>query len=143
MKKSMNDDETQIRNMYERWADAVRSNDIEAYIACLDKKITMRPLGGPTIDGHDGYREFLKPVFSSAKYDSDGDGEHQIEIFGDFAIVRVRHTIHLKFEGSATSIQSEGALQKEVNISDYLDVLKRQDDGNWKVLVHTWMEVED
>jgi len=139
----MLEDEAKIRSMYDRWSEAVRAKSIDGYIGCLDEKITMRPPGGPTIDGHDAYRQFLKPVFESASYERTTDDDYHIEIFGDFAIVRIRQTIRLTLIGGAVRVESEGALQKTATTSDYLDVLKRQDDGEWKCLVHTWKEVED
>lgn len=139
----MGEDEIKIRKMYDRWSQAVRSQSIDGYISCLDDNIVMRPPGGPDIVGLDGYRAFLKPVFESATYERTTDDDYHIEIFGDFAIVRIRQTIHLTFIGEAKTVASEGAIQKHVTTSDYLDVLKRQDDGTWKCLLHTWQEVED
>lgn len=138
----MKDDEVKIRAMFERWSTAVKSENIEGYISCLDKKITMRPPGGPTIDGHDNYRQFLKPVFESAIYTRSTDDDYHIEVFGDFAISRIRQTIHLEFKGDTTAVASAGAIQKNTTTSDYMDILKRQEDGEWKCLVHTWQVVE-
>jgi len=138
----VNDDEAKIRALHARWGEAVQAKSIDGYVSCLDEKITMRPPGGPTIDGRDNYRAFLKPVFEAASYSGSSDGDYDIEIFGDFAISRIRRTIHLKFNEGATSVASAGAIQTTTTTSDYMDILKRQDDGDWKCLVHTWQVVE-
>lgn len=139
----MHEDEKKIRELHERWGTAVRASSIEGYIDCLDEKITMRPPGGPTIDGHENYRKFLGPVFEAATYKGEMHGDYDIEIFGDFAISRNRQTVYVTFKDGATNIASEGALQNTVNTSDYMDILKRQDNGEWKCLVHTWQAVTD
>ena len=131
-----------IEALYSRWMGAVKDKDIEGYIDCLDESVTMHPPDGPAVRGHDGYRTFLKPVFEAASYDGTSHGKRQVEIIGSLAITRIHHTMYLNYEGDATSVDSEGALQKNVTASEYLDVLKKQDDGSWKCLVHTWREID-
>ena len=135
-----NKDNSLIKKLYETWHEAVESSNIDGYINSLDKNITLIPPGGPVISGAENYREFLGPVFESATYKIQ-DGEYDIEVIGDIAIVRSRQTVYLTFKDSANHIQSEGALQDNITTSDYLDILKRQEDGSWKCLVHTWQLV--
>ena len=135
-----NQDNSSIKKLYETWHRAVESSNIDGYINSLDKNITLIPPGGPIISGVENYREFLGPVFKSATYKIQ-DGEYDIEVIGDIAIVRSRQTVYLTFKDNANQIQSEGALQDNITTSDYLDILKRQEDGSWKCLVHTWQLV--
>tara|TARA_B100001741_G_scaffold91445_1_gene74965 strand:- start:37 stop:549 length:513 start_codon:yes stop_codon:yes gene_type:complete len=135
-----NQDDSSIKKLYETWHRAVESSNIDGYINSLDKNITLIPPGGPIISGVENYREFLGPVFKSATYKIE-DGEYDIEVIGDIAIVRSRQTVYLTFKDNANQIQSEGALQDNITTSDYLDILKRQEDGSWKCLVHTWQSV--
>ena len=135
-----NDNNASIKKLYETWHSAVESSNIDGYINSLDKNITLIPPGGPIISGAENYREFLGPVFKSANYKIQ-DGEYDIEVIGDIAIVRSRQTVYLTFKDNANQIQSEGALQDNITTSDYLDILKRQEDGSWKCLVHTWQLV--
>jgi len=129
-----------IKLLYENWHRAVESDDIDGYINSLDKNITLIPPGGPIISGLENYRVFLGPVFKSASYKIKA-GDYDIEIVGDIAIVRSRQTVYLTFKNNENKIESEGALQNNITTSDYLDVLKRQDNGSWKCLVHSWQEV--
>ena len=135
-----NKDNSLIKKLYETWHEAVESSNIDGYINSLDKNITLIPPGGPIISGAENYREFLGPVFESATYKIQ-DGKYDIEVIGDIAIVRSRQTVYLTFKDNANQIQSEGALQDNITTSDYLDILKRQEDGSWKCLVHTWQLV--
>tara|TARA_B100000676_G_scaffold307826_1_gene367161 strand:+ start:370 stop:876 length:507 start_codon:yes stop_codon:yes gene_type:complete len=138
---NLDNDIIAIKELYETWHDAVEASSIDGYINSLDKNITLIPPGGPIITGSENYREFLGPVFESATYKI-SDDEYDIEVIGDIAIVRSRQTVFLTFKGNENIIQSEGALQKNITTSDYLDVLKRQNDGSWKCLVHTWQVVD-
>ena len=135
-----NKDNSLIKKLYETWHEAVESSNIDGYINSLDKNITLIPPGGPVISGAENYRDFLGPVFESATYKIK-DGEYNIEVIGNIAIVRSRQTVYLTFKDNANKIQSDGALQDNITTSDYLDVLKRQEDGSWKCLVHTWQLV--
>ena len=136
----LDNDITSIKKLYETWHDAVEESSIDGYINSLDRNITLIPPGGPIITGSENYREFLGPVFESATYKIKDD-EYDIEVIGDIAIVRSRQTVFLTFKGNQNTVQSEGALQNNITTSDYLDILKRQKDGSWKCLVHTWQEV--
>ena len=117
-----NKDNSLIKKLYETWHEAVESSNIDGYINSLDKNITLIPPGGPVISGAENYREFLGPVFESATYKIQ-DGEYDIEVIGDIAIVRSRQTVYLTFKANANKIQSDGALQDNITTSDYLDVL--------------------
>ena len=63
------------------------------------------------------------------------------EIFGDIAIIHSHLTVNLTFKDGASSIASEGAIQDNVSEGKYLDVLRKQEDGSWKCLVHTWEQI--
>ena len=139
---NLNNDRMDIINLYKSWHDAVENSNIDGYINSLDKNITLIPPGGPIISGSDNYRNFLGPVFDSATYKIE-DGDYDIEIIGDIAIVRSRQTVYLTFKNNEDKVASEGALQKNITTSDYLDFLKRQADGSWKCLVHTWQVVDN
>ena len=67
--------------------------------------------------------------------------DKKIEIFEDIAIIHSHLTVYLTFLEGASSIASEGAIQNNVSEGKYLDVLRRQEDGSWKCLVHTWKQI--
>ena len=116
------------------------SGDIDGYINSLDQNISLIPPLGPVVTGVDNYRSFLKPIFKSTSYKIEA-GEYDIEIRGDIAIVKNRTKVHLTYKNNNNDILPEGALNKNITTSDYLDILKRQENGSWKCLVHSWQEV--
>ena len=130
----------EIKLLYKDWHNAVMSGDIDGYINSLDQNISLIPPLGPVVSGVDNYRNFLKTVFKSTSYIVEA-GEYDIEIRGDIAIVKNRTKVHLTYKHNKNNILPEGALNKNVTTSDYLDILKRQENGSWKCLVHSWQEV--
>ena len=130
-----------IEELFDKWDRAVESSDRDDYGDGLDENITLMPAGGVVIKGKENYRKFLGPVFESATYKVENNSPKSIEIFEDIAIVHSHLTVYLTFLDGASSVASEGAIQNDVSEGKYLDVLRRQDDGSWKCLVHTWKQI--
>ena len=137
-----NTDLIKIEELYKNWNSAVEASNIDGYIASLDKNITLLPPGGPILNGKENYKKFLGPVFESATYRLEEKGSN-IEIVGDLAIVRKRTIVYLTFKEGVEKVSSGGALQENVTDSNYLDILRRQDDGSWKCLVHSWKVISN
>ena len=134
-------DKMKIINLYDDWYIAVETSDIQGYVDSLDENIVLIPPGGPVITGKENYRTFLGPVFDVASYEIDQKTPKNIKFYGDIATVEYNYVVYITFIGDAKSVPSEGALQDTVSDSIYFDVLKRQEDGSWKCLVHTWQQI--
>ena len=134
-------DKMKINNLYDDWYIAVETSDIQGYVDSLDENIVLIPPGGPVITGKENYRTFLGPVFDVASYEIDQKTTRNIKFYGDIATVEYNYVVYITFIGDAKSVPSEGALQDTVSDSIYFDVLKRQEDGSWKCLVHTWQQI--
>ena len=63
------DDGEQIAALYADWRSAVESGNIPGYVDLLHPDISLRPPGVAGLDGRANYREFLGPVFDSARYE--------------------------------------------------------------------------
>ena len=134
-------DKMKINNLYDDWYIAVETSDIQGYVDSLDENIVLIPPGGPVITGKENYRTFLGPVFDVASYKIDQKTPKNSKFYGDSATVEYNYVVYITFRGDAKSVPSEGALQDTVSDSIYFDVLKRQEDGSWKCLVHTWQQI--
>jgi len=134
-------DKMKINNLYDDWYIAVETSDIQGYVDSLDENIVLIPPNGPVITGKENYRTFLGPVFDVASYEIDQKTPKNIKFYGDIATVEYNYVVYITFIGDAKSVPSEGALQDTVSDSIYFDVLKRQEDGSWKCLVHTWQQI--
>jgi ketosteroid isomerase-like protein len=112
-----------------------------AAVDLLDENITMVPPGATDIVGREAYATFLIPVFENAEYKIESLGDIDIQIEGDIALARYDYIVYVSMKAGVANItDSAAALDQMVNKSKYLDVLKRQADGGWKVLRHMWNE---
>jgi hypothetical protein len=90
------------------------------------------------LDGQDNYREFLGPVFETARYEITIDTPHSITMMGDAALVEYDYTIRRIVDSSAEADLPEGALEGESTTSHYIDVVAKDDTGAWKIRLHSW-----
>lgn len=118
-----------IRALYAAWNDAVENGDVPGYLAVLDEDVELMPTDAPPIQGRDNYGVFLGPVFTSDRFEIEVAEPAAIEIDGDLAWARYDYIIHRLPAGSDTRISS---------YRKFLDVLKRQPDGSFRVLKHIW-----
>ena len=72
-------DDAEILALYQGWIRAVEDSNIDRYVNGLHPDVSLRPPGVPGLDGRANYREFLGPVFKTARYeitiDTPKDGE--------------------------------------------------------------------
>ena len=130
-----------IEELFAQWDAAVETSNLDGYVDGLDENITLMPPGGVVIKGRENYRKFLGPVFESATYTVTNNSPKKFEIFGDIGIIHSHLSVNLTFKDGASSVASEGAIQDNISEGKYLDVLRKQEDGSWKCLVHTWEQI--
>jgi len=134
-------DRAAVAQLYATWRRAVEEGDRQQYVDLLDENITMVPPGATDIVGREAYATFLIPVFENAEYKIESLGDIDIQIEGDIALARYDYIVYVSMKAGVANItDSAAALDQMVNKSKYLDVLKRQADGGWKVLRHMWSE---
>jgi ketosteroid isomerase-like protein len=134
-------DKAAVAQLYATWLSAVEEGDRQQYVDLLDENITMVPPGAADIVGREAYAKFLIPVFDNAEYKIESLGDIDIQIEGDIALARYDYIVYVSMKAGVANItDSAAALDQMVNKSKYLDVLKRQADGGWKVLSHMWNE---
>ena len=131
-------DHEEILALYQGWIRAVEGSDIDGYVGGLHPDVSLRPPGVPGLDGRDNYREFLGPVFVTARYEITIDTPHSITMMGDVAVVEYDYTIRRIANTSAEADLPEGALDGESTTSHYIDVVAKDDSGAWKIRLHSW-----
>ena len=131
-------DHEDILALYQGWIRAVESGDIDGYVGGLHPDVSLRPPGVLGLDGRDNYRNFLGPVFETARYEITIDTPHNITMMGDAAVVEYDYTIRRIVDASADADLPEGALQGESTTSHYIDVVAKDDSGAWKIRLHSW-----
>lgn len=131
-------DHEEILALYQGWIRAVEGGDIDGYVGGLHPDVSLRPPGVLGLDGRDNYRNFLGPVFETARYEITIDTPHNITMMGDAAVVEYDYTIRRIVDASADADLPEGALQGESTASHYIDVVAKDDSGAWKIRLHSW-----
>ena len=132
------EDSQNIKELYQRWAEAVEKADIDSYVSVLHPQVKLMPPQSDPFEGKEQYRKFLEPVFSSAVYRIDVELEPEIELIGDVALAEYEYVIHMDLKDGKDSIDQEGALMASRNHNVYFDVLVRGSSGKWEVYRHTW-----
>jgi ketosteroid isomerase-like protein len=132
------DDHAEILALYQGWITAVEASDIDGYVGGLHPDVSLRPPGVPGLDGRENYREFLGPVFATARYEITIDVPHSITMMGDAAVVEYDYTIRRIVDSAAEDDLPEGALEGESTTSHYIDVVVKDDSGTWKIRLHSW-----
>ena len=131
-------DHEEILALYQGWIRAVEGSDIDGYVGGLHPDVSLRPPGVPGLDGRYNYREFLGPVFETARYEITIDSPHSITMMGDAAVVEYDYTIRRIVHADAEADLPEGALEGESTTSHYIDVVAKDGSGAWKIRLHSW-----
>ncbi|MEP1470439.1 MAG: DUF4440 domain-containing protein [Halieaceae bacterium] len=131
-------DVQEIVALYKAWIVAVETGDRQGYLAHLDQDIRMTPPGAADVISKDNYAEFLIPVFDSASYKITPVADYDIEILGDIAVARYDYIVSVFLKEGVDGVEQAGALNQQESNLKYSDVLRRNADGSWKVLRHTW-----
>ena len=131
-------DREEILALYQGWIAAVEGSDIDAYVGGLHPEVSLRPPGVPGLDGRENYRVFLGPVFDTARYEITVDVPHSITMMGDAAVVEYDYTIRRIVDASSDADLPEGALEGDSTTSHYIDVVAKDDNGAWKIRLHSW-----
>jgi len=111
----------------------VEAGNADGYIAVLDSDIELLPTDAPPINGTDGYRDMLDGVFGANTFDIEIVDRGTIEVDGDIGWARYDYIIH------RTPIASDGDAAETVSsLRKFIDIMRRQPDGSWRVYKHIW-----
>jgi len=131
-----------ILDLYGRWDEAVEASSITGYTAVLDEEVRLVLPGAPDVVGRDNYAAFLGNVLPIAQYRLTTVGEIAVEILGDHALAEYHKQVDMALHDTDNSVSEAGALTATSSVNKYVDVLKRQDDGSWRVYQHAWTTSE-
>jgi uncharacterized protein (TIGR02246 family) len=113
---------TTPERVIQRFAERLNEGDVEGALALYDSEATFVPEPGETVTGKERIREALER-FAALKPTMTGEIQGVRE-GGDVALVLNRW--HLDGQGPEGPIQMSGTSA---------DVLRRQEDGSWRVLI--------
>jgi ketosteroid isomerase-like protein len=103
--------------------DAVNAGDVEAEVnRFTEDGIYMWP-DAPSIKGHAALRTWFEERFAHVEVNLENDSE-ELEVCGDWAFERGRYVATVKIKSSGDLVTIRGK---------YLNVLKRGQDGSWRI----------
>ena len=136
---SVETDIAAIRQLQQNWNAAVEAGSVDGYLAVLDDGIELLPTSAPPINGKDGYRAMLEGVFGANSYEIEVVDQGDVMVDRDMAWARYDYIIHRT--PHAADAGSAPASHEPTTVSShgkYLDVMRRQPDGSWRVYKHIW-----
>ena len=117
------DDEAEIRRFLATSGEAVKADDVEAEVnRFTEDGIYMWP-DAPAIAGHEALRQWFEQRFQLVDVQLENRSE-ELVISGDWAFERGAYT---------ALIRPKDGVQIDTVVGKYLNVLRRQPDGSWKV----------
>ena len=115
-----------INAIYTAGPAAVTSEDVDAYLAVLDDSISMLFPAAPAVRGKAAVRTMLEGMFATGSY-SAMLSERRMGVADSIA--------YAEYTGVFVSRPSQG--DSVVGLLRYVDVLRRQPDGSWRMLLHS------
>lgn len=113
-----------INELYDQWCISVNAGDLDQFMSLwADDAILMNP-DTPAIFGKEQIRASYQPLFEQFNIAVDIYGETEVQVSGDLAFSRGTGTLTLTPKGEGPTTFSD---------AKWLDILKRQADGSWKV----------
>jgi len=105
---------------------------VDAYLKFFDDNATIFPPNQKSISGSKAIGEFygvfeelLVPSFKNEYFN------RSIEVGDSIAVRRYENYAEIPFQESSDTLRSSNV---------YVDVLRKQSDGSWKIFWHTWYE---
>lgn len=118
-----------VNVMYEVWIQDFIAHGLDGYVAHFTREGTFMPPKSMPVIGKPAVRSWMEAFGNHLTIQIDELVRDKIEVSGDLAYCRYHAT-------GTYGIQSSG---KVVAFDQkYLDVLKKQPDGTWKIAYHTW-----
>lgn len=118
-----------IHELYREWPRSIDAADPAQYVSFLDDSITLLMPGMAPIHGIAAYRAVLVPLFQSATYHVSLNTPSLLEIAGPWAFAQ--------YQGYFATLPKGGG-DSSVTRNRYVDILRRQPDGTWRVFLHSW-----
>ncbi len=124
--KDVEADIAAIKEQYDQYVHYVNTGDLDLFISLWADDATRLEPGTPAIVGKEKIREHFKMIFDQFNLKMVMIGETEVQVSGDLAFAFGTVTL------SSTPIEGGSAIQTDIK---WLDGLKRQADGSWKIYV--------
>jgi uncharacterized protein (TIGR02246 family) len=125
-KPSVEADIAAINELYNQYCIRANTGDLDNFLSLWeDSAIRMDP-DKPSIIGKENIRKFFEPSFELFSLNVALYGDTEVQISGDMAFSHGTYTLSLTPKEEGSTIYIDGK---------WLDILKRQTDGSWKIYI--------
>ena len=132
-KSSNNDDnainEKQIMELFNKLLEGSERGDVDAYLNCITDDFIFLGQGMKPISNRDSLRVFLGDFFSNYTFSFSNLIVHEIEIREDLAIIRYSGIAIISSKNDSSILELD---------RKYLDVVKKNKNGEWKFYLHSF-----
>ncbi len=115
-----------IRELYNQYCLGVNKGDLDFFISLWDDDARRMETGFFPIIGKDNVRQHFQNIFNLAYWQIALYGDIELQVSDDLAFARGAVTISGTFKEDSTESFAD---------VKWLDILKRQDDGSWKIYI--------
>jgi len=115
-----------IKEHYDQYVLCANTGDLDLFISLWADDATRMEPGTPAIVGKENIRPHFKKLFDQFNNKMIMIGETEVQVSGDLAFAYGTVTL------SSTPREEGPAIQTDIK---WLDILKRQADGSWKIYV--------
>lgn len=119
----------QIKKNFENWLKGVERGDVDDYFNYITDDFIFLGPGAKPVDDPDSLRAFLDRFLSANDFTMPQWTSEEIEIRDDLAIHRYSAVAYIKPKSGTGVVESD---------RKYLDVLKKNENGQWKVYLHSF-----
>jgi ketosteroid isomerase-like protein len=110
------------------------AEDNDTYLEAFADDATLLPPDRPAIEGKSAARAFYADAFREIGTMRVVYDDPIVDIDGALAVRRYTATAHVTYKGAGKVVATR---------TKYLDVLKKEPSGAWKIVVHMWSSNED
>jgi len=124
MKVNVQADVAEINSLYEKYLLAANTDDLDLFISLWDENAIRLEPDQPPIYGKEQIRAFFEMSFGQFRGEIEIYGDTEIKVGEEWAYAFGTYKLNLvpKTGGAITHIDGK-----------WMDILKRQDDGSWKI----------
>jgi uncharacterized protein (TIGR02246 family) len=117
-----------VKNLREAYIAAQNAGDAAALTALFTDDAVLMPANAPAASGNEAIQAHFQTLLDQVTSELVVSQE-EVEVAGDWAFSRGTHTVKLTPKAGGETMEDTGK---------YLNILKRQPDGSWKIARHIW-----
>ena len=126
---SPEDERSVITAMYRQSNADLRLYGADGYILHFADDVVFMPPKGPLVIGKEAVYDWIGTFLRRVSLNVESLVQDEVEVSGDLAFARIHANGHYVVKATGQKIEFE---------QTFLDVLRRQPDGHWKIARHAW-----